>query len=74
MKKVCEDCKTRFDINLNDLDEGDYVTCPECNLEYTVVADEIDTTKLILIESKKLEMEKEEEELLLDDGEDYDYD
>ena len=74
MRKFCKDCKARFDVDLGDLEEGDYVNCPECNLEYTIIADEKDLTKLTLIESKKLEMDEEEEDLLLDDGEDYDSD
>ena len=43
-------------------------------LEYTIIADEVDTSKLILIESKKIEMDEEEEEVLLDEDEDYDSD
>jgi len=74
MRKICKDCKARFDIDLNDLDEGDYVNCPDCNLEYTLIADEKDLTKIILIESKKFEMDVVEDEFLLDDGEDYDSD
>jgi len=74
MRKVCQDCKARFDVDLNDLDEGDYVNCPECNLEYTLVTDDVDSTKITLIESKKFEMDDVEEELFIDDGEDYDSD
>jgi len=72
MRKTCKDCSTRFEVDLDELDEGDYVTCPECNLEYTLIADDSDLAKITLIESKKIEMEEEEDDLLLDDGEDYD--
>ncbi len=68
MKKTCRDCKTRFDVALEDLEDGDAVACPECNLEYTLIAKE--GGKFDLIESKKLEMDDEEFEL--DEDEDYD--
>jgi DNA-directed RNA polymerase subunit RPC12/RpoP len=73
MKKTCKDCKARFDVPIADYEEGDAITCPECNLEYTIIADEKDPAKLTLIESKKLEMAEEEDDFTLED-EDYDYD
>ncbi|MFA6269461.1 MAG: hypothetical protein WCW13_05085 [archaeon] len=60
MKKLCSECKAKFDVSLDDLEEGDALACPECNLEYTIVADKKGVLKLI--ESKTLEMEDEEEE------------
>ena len=74
MRKTCKDCKARFEVDLSELDEGDYINCPECNLEYTLITDDNDLAKITLIESKKFEMGEEEEDLLLDDGEDYDSD
>jgi len=74
MRKTCRDCKARFEIDLDDLEEGEYVSCPECNLEYTVISDEVDPTKLTLIESKKLALDDDDEDLLFDEGEDYDSD
>ena len=74
MRKTCKDCKTRFEVDLDELDEGDYINCPECNLEYVLVVDDTDLTKITLIESKQFEMDNEDEDLLLDDGEDYDSD
>jgi len=71
MKKLCPDCSTRFDVNLDEYDEGDAVTCPECNLEFTVTSNS--AGKLNLIESKELEMEGLDE-VEPDDGGDYDYD
>jgi len=59
-KKLCSDCKARFEVEWNDLEEGDAVSCPGCNLEYTVIADKKGILKLI--ESKEVEMEDEDEE------------
>lgn len=71
-KKICSDCKVRFDVEWNDLEEGDAVTCPECNLEYTIIADKKGVLKLI--ESKEVEMEDEEEESESEDTDNDDVD
>jgi len=74
MKKVCSECRAKFETNLEDLEEGDPIACPECNLEYTVIADK--KGKLKLIESKEFEMEEvsEEDEESGSEEEDYDSD
>jgi hypothetical protein len=59
-RKLCSDCKAKFDVEWGELEEGDAISCPECNLEYTVVADKKGCLKLI--ESKEFEMEEEQEE------------
>ncbi len=66
MKKTCKDCKTRFEVPIDELEDGDAHSCPECGLEYTVVYEGNIPT---LIESKKLEMDDDEFEL--DEDEDY---
>ena len=65
MKKTCSDCKASFEAKIEDLEEGDALTCPECNLEYTIIADK--KGKLKLVESKALEMEESEDEDSEDD-------
>ncbi len=41
MKKVrCPDCKEKFEIELEEFDEGDLLNCPECNLELIVEVNE----------------------------------
>lgn len=72
MKKLCSECKARFEVDLSDMEEGDALTCPECNLEYTIIADKKGVLKLI--ESKELEMEDEDEESEDEPSEDYDSD
>lgn len=72
IKKLCTECKARFEVDLADMEEGDAVACPECNLEYTIIADSKGNLKLI--ESKELEMEDEEEESSAEESEDYDSD
>jgi uncharacterized protein YbaR (Trm112 family) len=71
MKKICSECKGKFEVNLDELEEGDAVACSECNLEYTVIADKKGNLKLI--ESKELEMEEEGEDESEEDAETEDY-
>jgi DNA-directed RNA polymerase subunit RPC12/RpoP len=67
MRKICKDCRIRFDVPIEELNDGDPFNCPECGLEYTII---FEGNKPTLIESKKLEMEDEDFEL--DEDEDYD--
>jgi hypothetical protein len=71
MKKLCPDCKVRFEVNLNEYDEGDAVNCTECNLEFTIISDS--KGKLKLVESKEVEME-DLDETEIEESDDYDYD
>lgn len=69
-KKVCSDCKARFDVDWSELEEGDAVSCPECNLEYLVVIDKKGALKLV--ESKEFELSDEASDE--SDESEYDYD
>ena len=71
MKKLCSDCKARFEVSLEDLTEGDSVNCSECNLEYTLVSDK--KGKIKLVETKTLEMEGNEDEESEEDDYEEDY-
>jgi alpha-aminoadipate carrier protein LysW len=33
----CPECDTEFDIELDEVDEGDVVACEECGTEYEIV-------------------------------------
>ena len=37
---VCSECETVLDFDVDDIDEGDVITCDECGAEYEVVATE----------------------------------
>ena len=37
---LCQECDTALDIDTEDIEEGDAVTCDECGTEYEVVATE----------------------------------
>lgn len=69
MRKICKDCKTRFDVPISELEDGDPFACPECGLDYTAITDS--SNKLVLIETKKLELDEDEDEEDEDFEEDY---
>jgi len=55
MKKFrCPDCGERFEIGLEEYDEGDFVNCPECNLELVVEVNE-GLSKLRVAKEKALD-------------------
>tara|TARA_Y100000310_G_scaffold345478_1_gene465456 strand:+ start:9385 stop:9582 length:198 start_codon:yes stop_codon:yes gene_type:complete len=56
LKARCPDCKYRFDLDEGEYDDGDYLNCPDCNLELAV---ELDLAGKIKIKASK---EKEFEE------------
>jgi alpha-aminoadipate/glutamate carrier protein LysW len=58
----CPECETELDIDVNEAEEGDIVTCEECGAEYEIVA-------LDPIEMARLGEDYDEEE---DDFEDED--
>ncbi len=39
MKKIrCPECEDIFSIELDEYEDGDYLNCPECNLELVVIS------------------------------------
>jgi alpha-aminoadipate carrier protein LysW len=37
---VCSECESVLDFDIDDIDEGDVISCDECGAEYEVVATE----------------------------------
>lgn len=55
MKKYrCPDCGEKFEIAIHEYDEGDFVNCPECNLELVVEVVE-GQTKIRVAKEKELD-------------------
>ena len=61
MKVKCPDCKYRFDIEENEYDEGDYLSCPDCNLELAVELGIGGKIKIKTAREKELDEEEFEE-------------
>ncbi len=54
----CPDCKQSFDLEIEEYDEGDFLNCPECNLELVV---EIKAGKPKLKIAKEKDIDEEDE-------------
>ncbi len=57
---LCPECESPLDIDTEDVEEGDSVTCDECGTEYEVVA--TDPLELANVDEEIDEDEPESEE------------
>ena len=62
----CPECETLVDVDVDEVEEGEIVTCPECGVDLEVV--NTNPIELDLAEDEELE-EDEEEELAEDEEE-----
>lgn len=62
---VCQECDTPLDIDVEDAEEGDVITCVECGAEYEIVATE--PLELSRLEGSELD---EDEDRLVDTDDD----
>ncbi|HTR68130.1 MAG TPA: MJ0042-type zinc finger domain-containing protein [Terriglobales bacterium] len=63
---LCPECETNLDIEEDDVDEGEVVSCPECGTDFEVIT-------VNPIELKAVEEDYEEEEEEAEEAEDGDY-
>ena len=64
---ICPECETNLDLDEEELEEGEIVSCPECGTDFEVV------TKHPLELNQIDEMEEEEDEESDDEDEDNEY-
>jgi len=57
---VCPECEGDMDLEEDEVDEGQVVSCPECGAEFEVVA--VDPLELTRVEEEEEEDDEEEEE------------
>ena len=55
----CPECESLVDVDADDVEEGEIVTCPECGVELEVV--NTNPIELDLAEDEELEEDEEEE-------------
>jgi alpha-aminoadipate carrier protein LysW len=55
----CPECDTNLDLEEDEMDEGDVVSCPECGTEYEIIT--ISPIELKPVEGEGYEEEEEEE-------------
>lgn len=61
----CPECENDLDIELDEVEEGDMVTCAECGTEYEIVG--VDPLELSRVEDSLLD---EEDEYVTEEEED----
>jgi len=57
---ICPECEGDLDIEEDEVDEGEIVSCPECGTDFEVVG--IEPLELTRVEEEEEEDEEEEEE------------
>jgi alpha-aminoadipate/glutamate carrier protein LysW len=60
---LCPQCESDMDIEEDEVDEGEVVSCPECGTDFEVVT--VNPLELNPVEEEKEEEEEEEE---IEDG------
>ena len=64
---LCPECESNLDIEEDEVDEGEIVSCPECGTEFEVVT----ANPLELKRSKDEEEEEDDEEEKEEEEEEY---
>ncbi|HVP43882.1 MAG TPA: hypothetical protein VMS96_10645 [Terriglobales bacterium] len=60
---LCPECDSDLDIEADEVDEGEVVSCPECGVEFEVVTtDPLELAKVQEEEEEEEEEHQEEEE------------
>jgi alpha-aminoadipate carrier protein LysW len=62
----CPECETSLDVDEDEVDEGEILSCPECGLDFEVVT--INPVELKSVEEEEKYEDEEEEEI--EDGDD----
>ncbi len=57
---ICPECEGDLDIEEDEVDEGEIVSCPECGTDFEVVA--VEPLELTRVEDEEEEEESDEEE------------
>jgi len=64
---LCPECETNLDVEEDDVDEGEVISCPECGTDFEVIT----TSPLELKAVEEGYVEEDEEEV--EENEDGDY-
>lgn len=62
----CPECETSLDVEEDEVDEGEILSCPECGLDFEVVT--INPVELKSVEEEEKYEDDDEEEI--EDGDD----
>jgi alpha-aminoadipate carrier protein LysW len=56
---LCPECETNLDVDVEELDEGEVISCPECGTDFEVIT--VAPLELKAVEDGYVEEEEEEE-------------
>lgn len=56
----CPECETNLDIEEDEVDEGEIVSCPECGTDFEVIT--VSPIELKAVDEDEYEVDDEEEE------------
>jgi len=57
---LCPECESNLDIDEDEVDEGEIVSCPECGTDFEVIT--VSPIELKSVEEEEYEEDEEEEE------------
>ena len=63
---LCPECDSNIDVDQEEMDEGEIVSCPECGTDFEVVTTE--PFELVRVDDADLDEEEEERDEDNDDG------
>ena len=59
---LCPECEYNLDIDAEEVDEGEIVSCPECGTDYEVITTHpLELNRLVAEEEEEEAVEEEEE-------------
>ncbi len=64
---LCPECETNLDVEEDDVDEGEVISCPECGTDFEVIT--VSPLELKAVEEGYVEEDEEE----VEENEDGDY-
>jgi alpha-aminoadipate carrier protein LysW len=57
---LCPECESNLDVEEDDVDEGEVISCPECGTDFEVVT--VSPLELKAVDEEKYEEDDDEEE------------
>jgi alpha-aminoadipate/glutamate carrier protein LysW len=57
---LCPECETNLDIEEDDVEEGEIISCPECGTDFEVIT--VSPIELKAVDEAEYEEDEEEEE------------
>jgi alpha-aminoadipate carrier protein LysW len=63
---LCPECESSIDIDQDEMDEGEIVSCPECGTDFEVVTTE--PFELVRVEDEDMDEDEEERDEDNEDG------